>query len=860
MKEVLYAKYNSHRKPEYRIATLIVAEDGKKMVTKAPMTEAANRQMDELFSNYDRIKNSYRLVQILPGEKHGNNLIYPFVEGSELLSDIDFANDELSVIVEKVKKDIAPIFDFQPECVGEFTLTKGFEEVFDKRDFPKGTPAVTGVNFDTKYDNYKTDDAGTIWCFDYEWVFDFPVPVEFMRFRTAKYVWVSNSLKLEGRFSYHDFLQAIGFDLEKIAFYDEMEFRFQEYAVGKDNKYAYTNHYRKASKNLDYEISVRDEQIRMANACIVGLEEGINDKDELIYLQQLRLDKFKRAIKNPFYGIYLTGRYIRRCAGRIRKSLSEKFGMCCILVKKTITYYRRFGLKNTILKIKTYKENGNTYELWRLNHIPTKEELERQRNERFDKNPLISVIIPLYKTKEIFLREIIQSLQAQTYGKYEICFSDGSPLDDRDRIRAILEDEQKRDSRIRWIAKSQEPLGISENTNQALSIAKGDYIILGDHDDLYEPDAFYECVKLINKEKDPVDVIYTDEDKVNESGKHYSQPHFKPDFNIDFLRSGNYICHMFVFSRAIYEKIGGFRGEFNGAQDYDIILRAVEQAKRVYHIPKVLYHWRMNETSTAADPASKLYAYESGEKALQEHYDRLGIKAKATRSQNYGYYDTTYEVEETPEIDIVEINDQHHACINENVISSNSEYVLLKDIRCKMPSEDALKDMLGICQREDVAAVSAKVLYPNGTVRDAGIIVGLNGAAEPAYRGLNENDGSIAFLRNKANSDYSAVASTCMIIKRKVFEEIGGFDDELTGVLADTDLCLKAGEKGYLVVFDAAAVVSYEVSMKGDIAGVKEISQEQRELFCRRWDKILREGDPYYNVNYSRELPGFEFG
>ena len=301
------------------------------------------------------------------------------------------------------------------------------------------------------------------------------------------------------------------------------------------------------------------------------------------------------------------------------------------------------------------------YNVWRTDRIPDEEKLEyqRQRDKEFAIRPKFSIVVPMYESDERLLTEMIESVKAQTYTNWELCLSDGSA--DKSRLYDIVKKYSDEDGRIRYIGdtKSDKTLGIAENTNQAMEKASGDYIVFGDHDDLFAPDALYECVYLINEKAEKeglkeINYIYSDEDKINEEGTKYSDPHFKPDFNIDLLRSVNYISHMSVVSRKLADYVGKLDPEFNGAQDYDYILRCVDtltEMKRllnptVYHIPKVLYHWRTIAASTAANPKSKMYAFEAGKRAIEEHLKRNSLKATVEMGEDLGYYDVHYTVAE----------------------------------------------------------------------------------------------------------------------------------------------------------------------------------------------------------------------
>ena len=315
----------------------------------------------------------------------------------------------------------------------------------------------------------------------------------------------------------------------------------------------------------------------------------------------------------------------------------------CALIKKSC--HKIQGLDNDY-------DYGEWYELTK----PTEEELKAQRETHFEKEPLFSVVIPVYKTPERYLKEMLDSILDQTYGNWEVCIADGSPRGQD--VEKVLKKYAQKDSRIRYEILGGNR-GISGNTNAALAMAKGEYVILADHDDTIPPQAFYEVAKAINKHPD-CDVLYSDEDKLDMDGKALFDPHFKPDFNPDLLTSVNYICHLFVVKKELLDQVGGFRQEFDGAQDYDFIFRCTEQAKEIVHIPQVLYHWRCHQDSTASNPESKMYAFEAGSRAIMAHYERMGIPAeRVEKGVDYGIYHTTYKIKGEPLISIIIPNKDH---------------------------------------------------------------------------------------------------------------------------------------------------------------------------------------------------------
>lgn len=554
---------------------------------------------------------------------------------------------------------------------------------------------------------------------------------------------------------------------------------------------------------------------------------------------------------------------------------------------------------------------GQGYGYWAKQHKVTKAELKREAKEQFSYEPLISIVIPLYNTPLNYLQELLDSITGQTYTNWQLCLADGSP---NDQVKDFLEKKYKKETRITY-QKLKKNGGISENTNAALQMARGEFIMLSDHDDVLEKNALYEIVKAINSGKKP-DVIYTDEDKVSMDGKEYFDPHFKPDFNWEMFRCNNYICHIFVVSKKIVDEIGEFRKEFDGAQDYDFILRCCEKAKSIYHIPKVLYHWRSHPNSTAGNPASKMYAYENGRKALEAHYERMNIEAEVTMTPFWGRYRSKLKVQGEPLVSIIIPNKDHiddldrclksvyekstyrnfevlvvennseeqetfayyaqiqqarknlqvlywkkefnYAAINNYAVPyAKGEYLLFLNNDVEVITPDWMEEMLGYCQRDDVGIVGAKLYYPNDTIQHAGIILGM-GADHTAGHVLYGVDRKILTYGGRSNStqDMSAVTAACMMVKKSVHEEINGFDEKFKVAYNDVDYCLRVRQLGKLVVFHAfAELYHYESKSRGmeNTREKQERFQKEAELFRNRWKELLEAGDPYYNPNLTLE-------
>lgn len=546
-------------------------------------------------------------------------------------------------------------------------------------------------------------------------------------------------------------------------------------------------------------------------------------------------------------------------------------------VKKGFEYIRRNGVSRfwTLAKAKAFPA-GKSYKEWYEEHCPTKEELMRQREVEFSVQPLISIVVPTYQTPIPFLKDMIDSVRKQSYEKWELCIADGSLNGDENdtkviRVREELNRYSMEDKRIK-VVYLEENQGIAENTNQALALATGEYIGLFDHDDMLTPDALYEIVKAINDYD--YDVLYTDEDKISEDSHDYKKPVFKPDYSPELLCANNYITHFFVAKKSIVDRLGGFRKEYDGSQDYDFIFRCVELAKKVGHVSKVLYHWRMHGGSVAGDPTSKMYAYDAGKKAIQSHYERVGIQANVEHMERLGLYHTEYKMIKQPLISVIiygEDDEKKKRCsewfkrkdysnleilasagINVEEINALAEkargpYLFFVSENLESVERDALQQMAGVLQIQNVGAVSGKVIGRKHTVEDVGVVFRTNGDLCKANYGIGDCDYGDMF-RAKVMSNYSILSLNCFMTHKNTFEELGRFNKHFSLSFAAADYCLKLRMHGKRCVMQASTVWESKGSMKTGI-----IYDEERERFYEEWQEVLRMGDSYYNSNYAKQ-------
>jgi O-antigen biosynthesis protein len=523
------------------------------------------------------------------------------------------------------------------------------------------------------------------------------------------------------------------------------------------------------------------------------------------------------------------------------------------LFKDDFRYLIRHGYKELKqLWQRRYEPIDPGYTAYFEAHKASEETLAYQREHQPLNGPKISILVPTYKTKEAHLRAMIESVMEQTYENWQLCIADGSG--DGGSLSPILEEYHKKDARVLYQI-NEKNFGISGNTNEALKLAEGEFVALLDHDDLLAPDALYECAALISTHEN-ADALYTDEDKFSDSVNGRFEPAFKPDFNLDLLRSNNYICHLFVTRRAIAEAVGGFHSEFDGSQDYDFVFRCTEKARAVYHIPKVLYYWRSHPDSVAENPESKTYAYEAGAKAIEAHLERCGEKdAKVSRLPYWGLYRVTYGMPIDPVLSVITRSKEFsERRINEGIEKdAEGEYYLFLDPAIHSMSEKSRQEMLMHCFRKEIGVIGSRVYDSDNRIAQAGFVLGMNGLIGSVLKGtIRDTIGYCA--KAILQQDYSAVSPAAYIVSKEVFLSVGGFDENLTYPLADIDLQLRIGQRGLKCLYEPEAEFNL---LSSEYQGEEGISPLEKKYFAMKWSRKLSQPDPYYNVNFSLSAPDF---
>ncbi|MBR5420806.1 MAG: glycosyltransferase family 2 protein [Lachnospiraceae bacterium] len=607
----------------------------------------------------------------------------------------------------------------------------------------------------------------------------------------------------------------------------------------------------------------------------------------------------------------------QRQIDRIKNStpwkLSKPLRVCMHWSKRQFSRISNLGgprgiarkLKSKQIELKARAQHGTA-------SFPNEEEAKKQRERKFSKDITISILVPLYNTPIDFLKDTIGAVRAQTYEKWELCLADGSDAEHAYVGEYCLE-QAKGDPRIKY-KKLEKNEGISGNTNVCLGMAGGEYIGLYDHDDILHPSALYYYMEAICEQD--ADYIYCDETTFHgKSVDNMITLHFKPDFSPDNLRANNYICHFSVFKRSLLDGTELFRTKFDGSQDHDMILRLTAAAKNIVHIPRILYYWRSHKGSVAADISAKEYAIEAAKGAVAEHLRSLGyenFRIESTRAFET-IFRIHYPLERSAKVSILipncEQKDVLKRCIDSIlekttwpeyeilVIENNSrsaeifayyeelkqhpkirvltykgefnyskvnnfgakeaegDYLLLLNNDTEVITLNWLEELLMYAERKDVGAVGAKLYYPDKSIQHAGIVLGLGAHRTAGHSHYKVNYENLGYMGRLCYAqDVSAVTGACLMVEKKLYEELGGLDEDFRVALNDVDFCLRLRERGLLNIWTPfCELYHYESASRGsDLSGEKaERYEKECARFREKWKEVLAKGDPYYNVNFS---------
>ena len=1005
--QTVYAKFSGERAASFALNTFIEEdEEGRKRVVKTARLKEGNAHIERLSKIFGQLSGLWRESPISvnkvlsTGKNEGLSFTWfeyvPHRQSLEGMAGELWDQGRTQEAVQLIKKLSSLIAE---KADGKFTVTAEFEKVFGEhgKNLEDASLPVTDVDMVAENILLSGKDNEDWTLIDYEWTFDFPVPVHFLIYRIWHYFYARYALCEVPE----HILKEEKISAADILVYKEMEECFQRYVQGdivplrelyapvspgiRDLRSELSSVEVTGEKTLTSTLYFGDdEQFSTGRRAAVSYTPGIDGSFKVSFTpgdahgcsfmrwdpveQQLCSLEINRVVSEvplmlvPMNGFSENGTDTfwtldpaYKVCGDVEKtrtitiegkikllSMSEQIPVVNQIKLERDAYYEEMqrlrawseqtratigykgveGLRRTrnyvmarVHGTKLFRDpdaEQKLYAIWCREHDASARELEGQRKAVIKEGPSLSLVVPAYRTPHQYLREMIDSVLAQTYQNWELCIADGS---ENDELTDILKEYAAKDKRI-LIKKLEKNEGISGNTNQAAALATGDYIIPVDHDDLLSPDALYEIAARIASTKAPV--LYTDEDKIDMEGKGRFDPNLKPDYSPDLLRSHNYITHLFVVSRELFEETGGFRSEYDGAQDYDLILRCCEKADRVEHIARVLYHWRCHPQSTAENPNSKLYAYEAGKRAVQDHLKRIGRPGKVSDAGHWGLLHVSYEIEGEPLVSVIIPNKDHVKDLERAVgslltksdyknleiliVENNSEkketfacysslkkrypqvkvlhwqkefnYAAINNYAAKQASGSVLlllnndtkliepgsiREMLGHCLQKETGCVGAKLLFKNDTVQHAGIILGPGGFAGHIFSGISK-DAPGFMMRSLIAGNYTAVTGACLMIRKDVYRQVGGMREDFAVALNDVDLCLKVRSAGYLNVFTPfASWYHYESLSRGyeTTPEKKERFEREVELFRQIWGSEIDAGDPYYNPQFDIKKPPF---
>lgn len=661
-------------------------------------------------------------------------------------------------------------------------------------------------------------------------------------------------------------------------------------------------------ESLDYKEMYEKEHMKCAD-----LAERVADLEEKNDTLQFKIDRIKN---NPIW----------KLSAPLRKCMHY-----CIRQKDRL---KNCGsLKGIAAKIKYKRREREAMEHYGTASFPDEARRKEERERVFDKEVKFSILVPLFNTPKEFLTAMLDSVVNQTYENWELCLADGSDAahdyvgeicceyGEKDKAYTQRGSANRNAGKSRIVYKKLDKNeGISGNTNRCFAMATGEYIGLFDHDDILHPSALYEYALAINEQD--ADYIYCDETtfKGSDINKMLTM-HFKPDYAVDNLRANNYICHFSVFNRHLLDGDELFRSKFDGSQDHDMILRLTDKAKKVVHVPKLLYYWRSHAGSVASGIEAKTYAIDAAKGAVADHLKNHGYKHfKITSTRAFEtIFKVSYQIIGNPKISIVIANKDHEEdlrrCItsivekstydnyeiivvennsktpeiwkyykeleqkegvrivtyegafnysavnNLGVREAQGEYILLLNNDTQVITVNWMEELLMYAQRDDVGAVGAKLYYGNKTIQHAGVVLGLGAhrtAGHTHYGQHRENLGYMGRLCYTQN--VSAVTGACLMVSKELFEHVGGLDENFAVSLNDVDFCIKLRQAGYLNVFTPfAELYHFESISRGlDDQGEKaKRYNEESARFREKWREVLEKGDPYYNPNFSLDRSDF---
>jgi len=887
--KILYIKNNSERAKEFQLRTVIYEDNGQKYVKKEALCKEAVPHLKRMKESYKTLTESIvnpkiKLAKIIAEDEQ--SLTFEYIDGvsleKKLLSASERGEDRVQEVITAYVSLVKTAFktiQFESQSM----VTQEHKRLFGDLDFSKidGELCFEKVtNLDLIFSNiiYTADD---IYLIDYEWTYDISLPLSYVIHRTmmsedAIPQTIKDEYATEG------------------LLYLKMERHLINENIMKNGFYFYRKNYIKVNYSVLHHLQEKDNYINRLSQRINTLDNQIQSVGDDLHYARSIVEQRDAQLQN-----------------RVNTNHSENIFKK--IIKKVLSVTLRQDKKPQKEKIENddstiIDSTGTVYAY----QEPVLTQIIKDELKNFRQKPLISIVMPVYNIDRQWLNLAIKSIEMQWYENWELCIADDKST--KEETIAYLKQIKHPNIKVTFL---KENLNISAASNAAISMATGEYIALMDNDDEITPDALYEMVKIINDTG--ADFIYSDEDFVSTEGE-FSNPHFKPDFSPDLLLSHNYITHFSCFKKELLDKVGGFNSEFDGSQDYDLFLRLTEQTSKIQHIPKVLYHWRMLETSTSINPNVKPEAANRGKLVLEETMKRRGIKALVENANIPHYFKVKYEILDSPLVSIIipfkdkpellavciesilkkstyqkfeiigisnnseepeifqlmaeleqkdprisfyEYNvDFNYADINNHAVKTyaKGEHILLLNNDIEVISPDWIEAMLGQSQRDEVGCVGAKLYYPNDTVQHAGIIMGLGGYAGHSHK-MYSRFNSGYYNRLNIVQNLSAVTAACLMVKKSIYDEVNGMDEiRFKVAYNDVDFCLRVREKGYLNIFTPYAEMYHHESVsRGYETTPEKIArfQTEKDALFERHKEILVNGDPYYSPNLSHDTEDF---
>lgn len=902
MDRIDYIKYSRSKALECQTRTSIGVSGGKRIVEKSPCTSEGIVHITSFVKKHDKLQNVYLKVKPVDVILKEKSVYFPFIDGESLYDYLEDSITDTSELIKRIKKCFDVIFAFNSTCVVGWNDTKEFDDIFGKSngEILETLEAVAPANIDAIFENFIISEDGNYTNIDYEWTFDFPVPIYYIKYRTLMYFYSNNRGVLGKSISQEAFFEEFGIKSEWINVFSDMEDHFQNHVHGIGRKYIYNSNY--AQYNAGY---LENPEKLYCEDKTKQYEKTIREKDKRYHKLEKEnkklhyyLDECNKAIVELRDTYSVKRKITYRMNKIVKKIIPSK-------VAKAASVLKNDGMAALLYKVKNYNDNKNAYERWiELNEINLME------SATLDWNPKISVVVPVYNVASNMLIDCIESVIKQTYTNWELCLVDDCST--MESVRDVLHSYEKmNDPRIK-IAYHDVNGHISKTTNDGIAMATGEFVGLMDCDDYLAVNALYEMAKLLNNNPE-YDFIYSDEDKVNEEGNQRRDPFFKPDWSPDTFMSYMYTCHFSIFRKTILDELGGERVGLEGSQDYDLVLRLMEKTMNIGHVPKILYHWRMRKESTANDLTAKPYIIESTIKAKEEALERRGLKGHLECIDEVTQYRVVYEPQNNPVVSIVIPSKDNHDIIRQ-CISSIREYTLYKnyeiiivdngsapdnralyermakemnciyhydrkefnfsymcnegakiakgeyllflndDIEIPQNQGEWLQRMLGQAQVSYTGAVGAKLLYPGtNLIQHAGV---LNLHIGPGHAFHRFDDSLNCYWgRNILDYNYTIVTGACFLVNRNKFWNVNGFDETFPIAYNDVELCFKLVEKGYYNVLrnDVKLVHHESISRGYDVSPEKaERLRLEREHLYKKHPNFV-DYDPCYNPNLTQD-------